>query len=695
MRTLPLVSALIAVLATSGAAQVVINEVSTGPADWVEIANLGGEAVDLSSWHLLCFEDTGLTAGAAFTFPGAPGGGSVLLQPNACLVVTDDLFLNEPQVPAGVPIYFFGFNLPWNTGEAGSVLLADAQGNGIDYFAHGNPNALLAPFEAATWFGLSGIGTTSWTPPANPAFGLNDQDVHARNDRLDGDGAADWSMRELSRATPGLLNPFQAKIDLDGQPPLALISASREQGVSPLTVRFSNVSSGDCQLSAVFWDLDASGSSGANASTFDAVWAFATPPGTPPGGSASFDVVLHLADTCGGVAASLPLTITVFEPLPLVAQGLGFYEDFDGPLGPDGAALSPAAGWDVRAVDPASRVRTVDPRTLGAAGWADASLSSGPRAALLDSALNANLATNELILHVDGDAIAAAAPGAPFRVRMRIFDHGDEVHPEDVVVFQDGVTPGYAVNRHGQTLPTPGVDGFAEIRLADWHQATLDSEWTELEWVFDAAFFAAHPQLAVPGSGNAGDYRIIVRQRDDFSFEGGDGLLIDQVRVLGAVTAGPGAAGSVTAALMDLNDAVNANGNAVGDPADPNGPFFTQATPGLPMVFSFDGEPNQPVLLLAGALNPGAWSHPTIGQLDIGGAPDPNLGLLPSGLVLLADGTVTDFVNSIFNTTPLGRQVIAFTTPALPPGFTTTLQAVIHNAATVVRISNAVQLVID
>jgi hypothetical protein len=148
-------------------------------------------------------------------------------------------------------------------------------------------------------------------------------------------------------------------------------------------------------------------------------------------------------------------------------------------------------------------------------------------------------------------------------------------------------------------------------------------------------------------------------------------------------------------ALFDINEARNAAGRLVGDVADLTGPHYAFASCTEPMRITVDGEPNQPAILLAGSvLNPGAFNLnlvlPGSGQIDVGNG----LPVFPFiDAVVLADGTLPDFWNSLWNTGPFGRTNL--TLPAyLPPGTVFNLQTVVYNSATFFRCSNAVQLTI-
>lgn len=145
-------------------------------------------------------------------------------------------------------------------------------------------------------------------------------------------------------------------------------------------------------------------------------------------------------------------------------------------------------------------------------------------------------------------------------------------------------------------------------------------------------------------------------------------------------------------AVFDINGATNLGGDTVsfGGP----GPFYGQSMPGLPLAFSFEGEGVQPILVMYGAMNQGAATFPQIGQMDIGGAPDPVSGI-PVGTAFLFNGTDPTGLNPLFWTTPQGTNLVQFTTPALPPGIVTTFQAAIFNSTSGIALSNAVQLEIQ
>ena len=107
---------------------------------------------------------------------------------------------------------------------------------------------------------------------------------------------------------------------------------------------------------------------------------------------------------------------------------------------------------------------------------------------------------------------------------------------------------------------------------------------------------------------------------------------------------------------------------------------------------TFRGEPNRPIILLAGALNPGAATFPGVGLMDIGGPVDPLTGL-PTQIFLVADGTTTSFPDVFFQTGATGVAEIVLGTPPLPLGIFVAFQAAIPNSTpSLVGLTNAIEL---
>ncbi|MEZ6194673.1 MAG: hypothetical protein R3F20_02935 [Planctomycetota bacterium] len=147
-------------------------------------------------------------------------------------------------------------------------------------------------------------------------------------------------------------------------------------------------------------------------------------------------------------------------------------------------------------------------------------------------------------------------------------------------------------------------------------------------------------------------------------------------------------------AVMNVNSATNANGSPVNDPCgDWNGPFFTSLGSTTNLSFTFNGQPQQPIVVLGSiTLNPGAAVFAPIGQVDIG-LTNPMAPFIPNGLFIVADGTQPDFFNSLFRTNSAGTATMTFSNPGFPAGTVVALQALIYNTtATVANLSNAVEV---
>ena len=174
-------------------------------------------------------------------------------------------------------------------------------------------------------------------------------------------------------------------------------------------------------------------------------------------------------------------------------------------------------------------------------------------------------------------------------------------------------------------------------------------------------------------------------------------IAIDEVRVFDRVNLG-GQVPQSNFAVFDINEAVDTNGIAVGAGSpglagNQPGPYFARTRPGDPLVFHFEGQPNQPVILLSGSLSTGLLILPGIGQFDIGSGIS---GGVPTGLFPIAAGTSPNLPGSLFQINPLGVLDVAFTVPVQLLGQTINMQSVVFTGtASVIRLSNAVQLVVD
>ena len=100
------------------------------------------------------------------------------------------------------------------------------------------------------------------------------------------------------------------------------------------------------------------------------------------------------------------------------------------------------------------------------------------------------------------------------------------------------------------------------------------------------------------------------------------------------------------------------------------------------------------MVLLTGPLAPGIATFPGIGTVDLG-VPSNVPPYVPNGIAALVDGTQQGFFDSFFNTTSTGRRTLVFTIPVSLAGAILPLQLVVYNAATVIRLSNSVELTLQ
>ncbi len=142
-------------------------------------------------------------------------------------------------------------------------------------------------------------------------------------------------------------------------------------------------------------------------------------------------------------------------------------------------------------------------------------------------------------------------------------------------------------------------------------------------------------------------------------------------------------------AVFDLNNSINSANDPVSYGG--GGPFFATTLPGSLLQFSFEGEANKPVILIHGPLNPGAATFGSVGQMDIGGLPDPISGI-PVNTAVIFDGTLSSGLNPFFRTNNSGIVHLQLLTPMLSPGILTTFQAAIFNSSLGIALSNAIRL---
>jgi hypothetical protein len=262
----------------------------------------------------------------------------------------------------------------------------------------------------------------------------------------------------------------------------------------------------------------------------------------------------------------------------------------------------------------------------------------GGLAATFDVSATGVFSTNTLTIAVD----LSAAPSALLLYWAK--ETGDEPHPEDGLFLNDGIAGAWP-------------------KVVD--HATLGSGWTEI--TVSLAALGTQNGLAVTS-----DFRIRFSQRDNSPVPI-DGLQIDGVRIV----VPPDGQSNSAAASLNVNGGTNALGQ--GAAAGLAGPFFASCASGSSLVFSVQGPPSVPYLIVAGALNPHNVVFPGVGSLDLG-----LLGIADlSDVTIVLDGTAPGFLNSLAWTGPSGTSALTFTMPAAPVGPWITFQAAIVNAPSI------------
>lgn len=160
---------------------------------------------------------------------------------------------------------------------------------------------------------------------------------------------------------------------------------------------------------------------------------------------------------------------------------------------------------------------------------------------------------------------------------------------------------------------------------------------------------------------------------------------IDNVRIQDV---GLGQAPRPGLSVFDLNYAREAHSRPVA--SNLPGPYSASGYTSIPAVFSFEGEPNQPVLLMHGLKNVAGWDFLSYGKLDIGYY-QPTTGTFLY-LEQLAYGGDPGYLNSLFVTNSVGRLELAFQLPAFMIGNTYHFQSLILSSWVNSSLSNMVSL---
>ena len=182
--------------AAEGQVGVVVNEVYTGDPDYVEVANLSAQPVDISGWKLGA--SFGFSIYPAFSFPS----GTVIAS-GECIVVLENaapLPLTITPPPPGTQIFNTQFGYGWVGNSTGAVALANAAGQCQDLVVFGTLLVQIPPTGASCSFS---------NPIDRSANNPNVDDVVQRHSSLDTDSGLDWSNTADGSESPGALNPGQ------------------------------------------------------------------------------------------------------------------------------------------------------------------------------------------------------------------------------------------------------------------------------------------------------------------------------------------------------------------------------------------------------------------------------------------------------------------------------------------------------
>jgi len=189
--SVPTIFMCLAAAAPIASAKVLINEINTGGADYVELRNPSAIPVDVSGWTVYSWIASGpgsLTAEAPFTFPP-----DTLIKGDSFLVVQEFGAAGQPgSLPLSIST---GKNYLWTPSRTIEIALIDDAGRGVDYvYLNRHQNAPAPNLPSDLW----------WTGEVTPGTGnrvirIEDYDSNSGFDWLHSDGAG----------SPGALNEGQ------------------------------------------------------------------------------------------------------------------------------------------------------------------------------------------------------------------------------------------------------------------------------------------------------------------------------------------------------------------------------------------------------------------------------------------------------------------------------------------------------
>lgn len=153
--------------------RVLLNELTTGQTDRVELHNPGTSAVALGGWRLELFDSAGVATG--YTFP-----------PGVSIAGGGYLVVNELSGTDSAAEVHTGFNIPWDPTRGGAVALVEPFGIGRDYVAWRGISNRAETDTGVIPYGTAFTGTVQGAD-ANAGHSLA-RDANS----TDTDRAADW-----------------------------------------------------------------------------------------------------------------------------------------------------------------------------------------------------------------------------------------------------------------------------------------------------------------------------------------------------------------------------------------------------------------------------------------------------------------------------------------------------------------------
>ena len=390
---------------------------------------------------------------------------------------------------------------------------------------------------------------------------------------------------------------------------------------------------------------------------------FITPVNMPTIGAFAISASAFLA--ADGNIANNALGVVVVNGMPALTT-FPFTESFDGLVAAIGVA--PPAGWKQETTDATGGIT---------ANWLFRNTPTGTAG----TGPAADHTTGTAGVGFFGYVQDASSDHAMVNLRTPCLDLVNLKQPE----------LSFWYHSNNANMPPTNFENFIHVDLVLYPSGTIVQDITppighvDQNWNQRTVSLASFP-------------RGIVEIRFRGTSNGGSSLhdvCIDDVSVYDAAPPGSGQNPQPGVAVLDINNSLE--GGAEGVSSGLPGPYFAQVSQfgSSPVLFTIQGVPNQPIILLGGLLNPGVVTFPGVGQVDLG---TPNLlpPFLPNGIFIIADGASgTGFLPSFFVTNSLGTMQLSLGSTSLPVGLIGAFQAAVFNGGpTIISISNAVELTV-